>query len=310
MTDFLDELVLSRATLDRAALLRTDAAWMAAALRDPNSTVAWVRGSAVAAYVDPVACALFATPAATVDDRHPVSFLGLDSAGRARFAVHVPADHPGPDGAQWVTLREVGHRLDATDAGIAVTATALDQWRSATRVCAACATGLQATQAGWALHCPSCRSDVFPRTDPAVIVLVRDPDDRALLGRNVAWPQGRMSTFAGFVEAGESAEAAARREVLEETGVVIERLEYLGSQPWPFPRSLMLGYHAWTTSTVTSPDAEEIAEVRWFAREELLAEAAAGRVLLPPSISISRRLIEAWLGGPVEGDWTEPTGRR
>ena len=303
MTDFLDELVLSRATLDRAALLRADDAWMAAAMRDATSMVAWVRGSAVAAFVDPVACALFATPAPSVDPRHPVSFLGLDAAGRARFAAHVPADHPGPQGAQWVSLREVGHRLDATDAGIAVTATALDQWRSSTRVCAACATPLLVTQAGWALHCAACGIDVFPRTDPAVIVLVRDAQDRALLGRNVAWPAGRMSTFAGFVEAGESAEAAAHREVLEETGVRLDRVEYLGSQPWPFPRSLMLGYHGWTSSAVTAPDAEEIAEVRWFTRDELVAAAASGQVMLPPTVSISRRLIEAWLGRPIAGDW-------
>lgn len=303
MTAFLDELILSRATLDRAALLRTDDAWMAAALRDPNSMAAWVRGSTVAAFVDPAACALFATPVSAIDARHPVSFLGIDAGGRARFAAHVPGDHPGPSGAQWVSLREVGHRLDATDAGIAVTATALDQWRSTTRVCAACATALESTQAGWAMHCPTCRADVFPRTDPAVIVLVRDADDRALLGRNVAWPAGRMSTFAGFVEAGESAEAAAHREVLEETGVRMDRLEYLGSQPWPFPRSLMLGYHGWTPSPITSPDAEEIAEVRWFTRQELLTAAASGQVLLPPTISISRRLIEAWMGQGVEGDW-------
>lgn len=303
MSEFLDELVLSRATLDRAAVLRTDKAWLAAAVADAGSSVTWVRGGSIAAYVDAATCTLFSTPAPAVDRRHKLSFLGVDEKGKARFAAHLAPDHPGPAGAEWVTLREVGHRLDDTDAGIAVTATALEQWRISTRVCTTCASLLDVTQAGWAFRCKTCAVDVFPRTDPAVIVLIRDRDDRALLGRNAAWPPGRMSTFAGFIEAGESAEAAAHREVLEEVGVTIDRLEYLGSQPWPFPRSLMFGYHAWTSSSVTSPDRHEIAEVMWFSRDELAAAIDKGSLLLPPSISISRRLIEAWFGGPLPGDW-------
>ena len=153
----------------------------------------------------------------------------------------------------------------------------------------------------------------FPRTDPAVIVLVRDPDDRALLGRQGRWTEGWFSTLAGFVEAGESAEAALRREVREESGIVIgsdpHAIAYLGSQPWPFPASIMLGYHAWTDDPDTlEPDGEEIVETRWLSREELASACSTGEVRLPPDISIARRLIERWYGGPLPGDWSRPLG--
>ena len=128
-----------------------------------------------------------------------------------------------------------------------------------------------------------------------------------MLGRHVDWEVGRFSTFAGFVEAGESAEAAVRREVREETGIRIgsdpDDLQYLGSQPWPFPCSLMLGYHAWTDHTQISVDRQEIAEAHWFTRDELRHAVEAGAVRLPPPVSVSRRLIERWYGGTLEGDW-------
>jgi len=153
-------------------------------------------------------------------------------------------------------------------------------------------------------------SSHFPRTDPAVIVLVRDDDDRALLGRQVRWEPTWFSTLAGFVEAGESAEAAVRREVEEESGVRIgtrpEDLQYLGSQPWPFPASLMLGYHAFAADPSIHVDGEEIAEARWLSRAELAQACATGEVSLPPAVSIARKLIERWYGESLPGDWSRP----
>ena len=138
-----------------------------------------------------------------------------------------------------------------------------------------------------------------------MIVLVRDDRDRALLARQRRWEAGWFSTLAGFVEAGESAEAAVVREVREEAGVILDesRVQYLASQPWPFPGSLMLGYHAWSLTTEVEPDGDEIAEARWFTRDDLRAACETGEVLLPPRISIARALIEEWFGEVLPGNW-------
>lgn len=307
----LDDLLLSRSVVDRAAHHRLDDRWQDDRLRDPNTLVMLV-GPNVAAMTgdsqrDP---GLLLTPAPALDRATvgALSFLGVDDDDRAYFAAHVDAGADElPIDVQWRNLREVGHRLSDIEAGLTVAAVALHNWRVRTRFCTACGGPLIVTQAGWAMHCEADGTDIFPRTDPAVIVLVRDRADRAMLGRHVDWDPGRFSTFAGFVEAGESAEAAVRREVLEETGIRIgsgpDDLRFLGSQPWPFPCSLMLGYHAWTDHTDIQVDAEEIAEAHWFTREELRAAIAAGSVRLPPPVSVSRRLIERWYGGELEGDW-------
>jgi NAD+ diphosphatase len=149
--------------------------------------------------------------------------------------------------------------------------------------------------AGHVRRCPACDADHYPRTDPAVIVLVTDDDDRALLGRQASWPAGRFSTLAGFVEPGESLEAAVLREVREESGVVVDTVEYVASQPWPFPASLMLGYFARAATQPAAADGVELAEAAWFTRDALRAALASGEVGLPPATSISRRLIDAWL---------------
>lgn len=303
--DLLDDLLLSRATLDRAAQVRGDAEALTRALAHPESTVVAVSGSSVAAVVEGITCSLATFPVGDVDPDHDLSLLGIDDDGRAVLALHLPESATTlPPSARWTSLREIGHLLDATDAGLAVTAVALDQWRASSAHCPRCGEVLAMAQAGWAMRCTPCAVDHFPRTDPAVITLVIDDRDRALLGRHVAWQPGWMSTFAGFVEAGESAEAAVRREVLEETGVRVRDLMYLGSQPWPFPRSLMLGYHAWTSDEHSVPDPGEIAETRWFTRDELFAACDRGETKLPPAVSISRRLIERWFGEPLPGDWS------
>jgi NAD+ diphosphatase len=161
---------------------------------------------------------------------------------------------------------------------------------------------------GWVRQCPADSSEHYPRTDPAVIMLVRDEFDRALLGHQSIWPDAMFSTLAGFVEPGETAEAAVRREVLEESGIVIgsdpDDVVYLGSQPWPFPSSLMLGYHARAASSDVTVDGVELSEARWFSRDELRVACTEGSVRIPPPISIARRLIERWYGEPMPSSWT------
>src|SRR5262249_48347826 len=151
-----------------------------------------------------------------------------------------------------------------------VHAVALANWHARHRFCPNCGHETEVASAGHVRRCPSCGLEHYPRTDPAVIVLVTDADDRALLGHNPAWPPGRVSTLAGLVEPGESAEMAVVREIAEEAGVVLTDVTYLGSQPWPFPWSLMLGFTARAVDPgTTRPDGEEISELRWFTREEL-----------------------------------------
>lgn len=207
-------------------------------------------------------------------------------------------------------LREIGAELSDEEAAWATTAVALAQWHARSQHCPDCGSATELTTAGWARACRAQNRQIFPRTDPAVIVLCRDHADRALLGRRSDWPQGWMSTLAGFVEAGESSEQAVVREVAEEVGVLIDpnRLRYRGSQPWPFPASLMLGYHAWSVEPTPqpTPDGTEIVETRWYSREEMATLCVAGDLRLPPRVSIARRLIEDWFGGTLPGQWSRP----
>jgi NAD+ diphosphatase len=154
--------------------------------------------------------------------------------------------------------------------------------------------------AGHVRRCPTDGSEHFPRTDPAVIVLVTDDDDRCLLGRQDGWPTGWFSTLAGFVEPGESPEQAVVREVAEETGIVVTACSYAGSQPWPFPSSLMLGYYARAAGAEPRPDGVELSEAHWYSRDDLDAALRSGEIRLSPSVSISRRLIEGWYGAKLD----------
>ncbi|MFS0884284.1 NAD(+) diphosphatase [Aeromicrobium sp. 179-A 4D2 NHS] len=203
-----------------------------------------------------------------------------------------------------VSIRVLAPLLGADELSLAIHAVGLARWLASHRFCPRCGTALQTSQAGHLRTCPNCGAEHYPRTDPAVIMLVTDRDDRALLARNPHWPEGRFSTLAGFVEPGEALEDAVRREVAEEVGVSVGEARYLGSQPWPFPQSLMLGFRAEAETTDITVDDTEIAEARWFTRDELLAAAQEERIVLPPpGVSISRWLVEDWFGGELPGRW-------
>lgn len=236
------------------------------------------------------------------------AYLGRDRRGREYVALAQPRplaprdQQPAnalPAGVRWAGLRELGTVLGDRDAGLLTTAVALVNWHAQHGACARCGQPTEPVSAGWARHCPACGAEHYPRTDPAVIMAVTDEDDRLLLGRQARWPAKRFSTLAGFVEPGESLEAAVRREVLEEAGIVVDEVEYKGSQPWPFPSSLMLGFHARGRAGEPVVDGEELAQARWFSREDLRLDVATEEVLLPPRVSIARRLIEDWFGGPI-----------
>jgi NAD+ diphosphatase len=201
-------------------------------------------------------------------------------------------------------LREAAALLNDRDAGLFTHAVALANWHATHTHCPRCGTPTVTVAAGHAQRCPADGSEHFPRVDPAVIMLVTDPDDRCLLARNRRWPERRVSILAGFVEPGESAEQAVAREVGEETGIIVDRVRYVGSQPWPMPQSLMLGFRASAAGDLEiRVDDDEIAEAHWFSRDELRSALASREILLPPPVSIAHRLIESWYGEELPGVW-------
>ncbi|MET1008142.1 MAG: NAD(+) diphosphatase [Propionibacteriaceae bacterium] len=196
-------------------------------------------------------------------------------------------------------FREVGALLTDNERDIAATATALTQWHRMEPMCPTCGEQTKVINGGFARHCLTCGHDHFPRTDPAVIVAVLDDEDRILLGRQATWPARRVSILAGFVEAGESLEQAIHREIAEEVDVSLSTVQYYGSQPWPFPRSLMFGFAARATSTAICVDGQEIEVASWFTRDQVRSQVASGELGLPGASSIAYRLIEAWLNGEL-----------
>ncbi|MEE6273658.1 NAD(+) diphosphatase [Georgenia wangjunii] len=202
----------------------------------------------------------------------------------------------------FVHLRDVGTTLSDRDAGLATTAVALAAWHARNPRCPRCGEATTVTHAGWVRRCVVDRSDHYPRTDTAVIMAVVDDADRILLARATHWPERRFSTLAGYVEPGESLEAAVRREVFEETGIDVGEVRYEGSQPWPFPCSLMTGFRASVRPGAGADvrvDGVEIAEGRFFTRAELGEQVAAGTIRLPSGTSIARALIEDWYGAAL-----------
>lgn len=192
-------------------------------------------------------------------------------------------------------FREVAGLLTDDERDIAATASALNQWHRAEPRCPGCGGETTVIRGGFGRHCPSCGHDHFPRTDPAVIVAVLDDSDRLLLGRQSTWPDKRVSILAGFVETGESLEQAIHREIGEEVDIALSTVRYFGSQPWPFPRSLMLGFSARASSTQISVDGDEIESAAWYTRDEVHSLVASGELGLPGASSIAHRMINAWL---------------
>lgn len=223
-------------------------------------------------------------------------FLGVDrESNRPYFAWASGA--VDSDVEDYLSLRELAGGLSPRDLEIAMHAIALSNWHDAHPHCPKCGAPTRVDLAGAARKCDQDETQHHPRTDPAVIVLVKDRDDRILLGHQPVWPDGRFSTFAGFLEPGETFEQCVAREVLEEAGVKLSEIKYLGSQPWPFPASVMIAFEAITDQpSEARPDGEEITEVKWFSRSELKAAAEDGSLLLPPTVSVARKMIEGWLG--------------
>lgn len=297
---FLD-LALSRSTVDRSALLRTDGSAVEMALRDPRTRVLPLRDGAAPVRRLPRAALALRGPAPE-DDGRAMWLLGVrDGVTYLSVTEEGPAAQPdqGADQVVWSGLRQVGADLDDTDAGLLTTATALTEWHRRHGHCPRCGTSTSVEQGGWVRRCPRDGSEHHPRTDPAVIMAVTDPDDRLLLGSGATWPQDRVSVLAGFVEAGESLEAAVIREVHEEVGITVTELTYRGNQPWPFPASLMLGFRAASQETELRVDHTELRSAAWFTRDQLAQEVAGGRLTLPTRVSIARRLIEDWFGQPL-----------
>lgn len=294
--------LLSRVGADRADQLRTDvdaatAGWATAALLrvDSRNQVLVADGRVVLG------------AAAELGDKPPTDavFLGRIDDGRHVWAIRGALQAPeDPDvKAEVVNLRSLGPIFDDTSSQLVSSAVALLNWHERARFSSIDGSPTKPARAGWSRVNPVTGHEEFPRIDPAIICLVHDGRDRAVLARQAVWPERMFSLLAGFVEAGESFEVCVAREIREEIGLNVRDVHYLGSQPWPFPRSLMVGFHA-----LADPDEAfsfndgEIAEAAWFTRDEVRAALAAGdwgsssesKLLLPGSISIARVIIESW----------------
>ncbi|UKA53007.1 NAD(+) diphosphatase [Arthrobacter sp. FW305-BF8] len=205
-----------------------------------------------------------------------------------------------PAGATWEGFRDVAAQLDATHTALFVEASAIANWHATHTHCPRCGAVTNVEAGGWVRRCPADNSEHYPRTDPAIIVTVVGPDGRVLLGGGGPLDAKNYSTLAGFVEPGESLEQAVVREIQEEVGVRVRACQYLGSQSWPFPASLMLGFTAVTDDTEAKPDGVEVTRARWYSREELQEAVLSGEITISTRLSIARSLIEHWYGGVIQ----------
>lgn len=291
-----DPNVFAGAFVDRSGERRKDPDWLAAALASDETRFVPVWGERCLVAGEP--------PAAVLLDRHAVQpfaaddnviFLGL-FRDQPAFAVRIARDVEAPYTAigEFRDLRFLGTVLPADEANLVAHARALAVWHDRTLYCGSCGSASRPTAGGNSRRCcnPECRQEIFPRTDPAIIVLLT-MGDRCVLGRQASWPEGRYSTIAGFVEPGESLEDAVRREVYEETNIRVGKVRYHSSQPWPFPSALMLGFVAEATSEHIHLNDGELEDARWFSRDEL----KSGDVGLPFRISIARRLVDFFING-------------
>lgn len=316
----LPELALSRSAHDRMADMRSRPGILDEVLGAAGNRVLVVRGGAVPIAPTDVEAGssgdgerliLLPTPAPgqlwppSAPDSPLALLLGAVDGGVV-VALVLREDDPLPPqlpvDARWAGLRDVGSSLSDADVGLAVEAIALANWHFAHPRCPRCGAPTVPVTGGHERRCTVDESVHHPRSDPAVIMLVLDPEDRVLLGRQAVWPAGRYSVLAGFVEPGESLEAAVRRETREEAGVTVGPVRYLGSQPWPFPASIMLAFEAHATTTDLAVDGVEIAEAAWYSRADLAAAVASRDVVLPPRLSIARQMLQRWAGSDLGAD--------
>lgn len=325
-------LALARGTLDRVAERRRDTAWLELAWDDPRTRVLMIDEGRVLVRVQDLPTLALVPPGTGTQgakstkgtardtetttatdgpsdmpdgpsDAPPERYLlGVDEDGVAYFAV--PGPLPAVDGAEPAGLRRIGALLNDRDSGLLTHAVALFNWHSTHTHCPRCGVRTVVASAGHSRVCPADGSEHFPRLDPAVIMLVRDGRDRVLLARHPKWPDRMKSVLAGFVEPGESLEQAVAREVREEVGLTVHGMRYLGSQPWPLPQSLMLGFDCRADDGQrVRADEQEVTDARWYSRDEVSAATSSGELLLPGRVSIARQLIEHWFGDRLPGQW-------
>ena len=293
----LTDLALGRALAHRHAELRTDSEWWNATATSESTRVLVTNQAMVA--VDSGALKFF-SPAEVPNTT--LAYLGEYQG--IHYANVLDDLDTWPEHWQWENLRHLGKDLDALESGLATSAVALSNWHRNHTHCPRCGTPTFVTHAGWVRQCPSDGTEHYPRMDNAVIVNVIDSTDRILLARQTVWAENHYSIVAGFVEPGETFEAAVAREVFEETGIEISNPEILGNQPWPFPASMMLGFTATAVTTDITVDGKEIADAQWFSREELITACGKNLVQLPTRTSIARRLIEHWYGSEISDEFT------
>ena len=270
--------------------MRGDPSWVAAAWTHPLAQVVGVDAEGRLNTSDSRIVMLAPTGPYDPQVHHLIGTLG----GAPVFATLIEAGDSG--------LRAVMDSLPIADLQLALTAVGLIGWHRVAGFCPNCGSATNPSAGGLARRCPSCGLEDYPRSDAAVIVAITDAADRLLLARQPTWPPHRYSVLAGFAEVGESLEQVVHREVGEEVGLEVAGIRYLGSQPWPFPRSLMVAFAASALGTELHPAAAEIEDASWFSRAELLAALETGSVQLPASASISRRMIQAWLAGDLSAE--------
>ena len=301
---FLARLPLSRYEVDRDYLTRDRPDAIGHLLQDPTTRLLPLfQGSALLS--GPASLAL--VPASALPPAELYIYLGRSLSETSPEPVGTPivaavlADAGHLAESDWGNLRQLGSLLSDRDAGLFTEALGVANWHATHAFSPKTGVATTHGKAGWVRVDPTTGGELYPRTDAAIIVGITDSHDRLLLGSNALWESNRFSLLAGFVEPGESLEAAVVREVFEESGINVVDPIYLGSQPWPFPASLMLGFTARVDPAIESlltPDGNEILELRWFSRDEL--RAALGDILLPGPTSIARSIIELWFGGPID----------
>lgn len=286
--------VFAGAFVDRIGERRKDSAWLAEAMLSEHSCFVPVWGEQCLVGGDPLEAVLLSREQvlSIVDDRDLI-FLGV-FRDRPAFALSISSgtDAPFRELGEYHDLRYLGSVLPPDEANLLAHARALVLWHASQVFCGVCGSSARPGAAGNSRICvrESCRREIFPRVDPAIIVLIED-GERCLLGRQASWPEGRYSTIAGFVEPGESLEDAVRRETYEETNIHVSTVSYHSSQPWPFPSSLMLGFTATAESSEIILNDGELEDAQWFTRKQL----RSGFPKLPFRISIARRLVDHWL---------------